>query len=310
MSTIATDIKSRIFEAADRLYEGLGRESFPTVDAVRREAKTDMNAASAAMKEWRKAQTAAPVAVAVAVPETLGRAAAELIADVWTQATGLANESLKTAEAAWAVERGEADTLRAELSDSHDAQTREIQGLSELIATAQLDAQKAEAWHQEQINGLGEQLKSTEQSLHEAREIGAKNEGLLEGVTGQLETAQAALAKTETALSAAENQSKTLEQQLQELRDKNSTLSAELEKASILAHDNEQYASRAWKENERLELVAKEANEKAEKIDGELRTLQIESATNKGKAEALEQQLVALHKTLENQIKAEPKPNA
>lgn len=317
MNTIATDIKSRIFEAADRLYEGLGRESFPTVDAVRREAKTDMNAASAAMKEWRKAQTAAPVAVAVAVPETLGKAAAELIADVWTQATGLANESLKTAEAAWAVERTEADTLRSELAESHDAQTREIEGLSLVIAAAQIEAKETAELHQEQVNGLTQQLQDTEQNLHGTRESLAKKEGQLEGVSAQLVTVEGTLTKTEAALTASEQHSKTLqehsktlEQQLQELRDKNARLQADFEKESGHRQDAENEAIRNMDEVNRLIGVAQAAQEKAQVIDDKLRALEVHSGKLEGKNETLEQQLAALHKTFEKQVKAEPEPDA
>lgn len=317
MSTIATDIKSRIFEAADRLYEGLGRESFPTVDAVRREAKTDMNAASAAMKEWRKAQTTAPVAVAVAVPETLGRAAAELIADVWTQATGLANESLKTAEAAWAVERTEADKLRSELADSHDAQTREIEGLSLVIAAAQVEAKEIAAQHLEQVNGLTQQLQGTEQNLHETRETLAETKGRLEGVSAQLVTVEGALTKAETALRVSEQHSaqlelhgKTLEQQLQALRDQNAKLQADLDKESGLRHDAENDAIRNMDEVNRLSGVAQAAQEKAQVIDDKLRALEVHSGKLEGKNETLEQQLAALLKTLEKPTKTEPKPKA
>ena len=61
---IPADVRERVIQAAQELYEQNGRESMPTVDAVRRLARVDMNAASAVMREWRRAQTAqaAPVA--------------------------------------------------------------------------------------------------------------------------------------------------------------------------------------------------------------------------------------------------------
>jgi colicin import membrane protein len=47
------ETQDRIFAAADMLYEKKDRASFPTVDAVRKAAKVNMNDASAGMKAWR-----------------------------------------------------------------------------------------------------------------------------------------------------------------------------------------------------------------------------------------------------------------
>ncbi|HID8156977.1 TPA: DNA-binding protein [Pseudomonas aeruginosa] len=52
------ETRDRIFAAADELFEQGDRESFPTVDAVRRAARVNMNDASAGMREWRRQRTA------------------------------------------------------------------------------------------------------------------------------------------------------------------------------------------------------------------------------------------------------------
>ena len=64
------DARDRIFKAADALYDQAGREVFPTVDAVRKAAKVNMNEASTVMKEWRRTQ-ARPAPAAIQVPETV-----------------------------------------------------------------------------------------------------------------------------------------------------------------------------------------------------------------------------------------------
>jgi colicin import membrane protein len=61
-------IQQRIYEAAIELYDGAGRAAFPTVDAVRRLSKTNMNDASAAMRLWRAEQTMASRPSAEAIP--------------------------------------------------------------------------------------------------------------------------------------------------------------------------------------------------------------------------------------------------
>ena len=308
--SISSDIKDRIFAAADRLYQASDRESFPTVDAVRREAKTDMNAASAAMKEWRKVQTATPVAVAVAVPEAIGKAAGELIVSVWTEAQALANASLHSAEAAWAIERAEADELRAELSESFDAQGLEVEGLTQRLATAEHDAQQAAAQHLEQVNGLQQQIQAGETSLHETREKLAETKGLLVGTTAQLENAQGALAKTETALGVSEQHCAQLEQQLQALRDKNAELATQLDHATSRATQAETLVEMQRQALTKAEQATQEATAKVVEIDGDFRKLQMQSERTAGKTEALEKQLEALHKTLEKQTWAETKPEA
>lgn len=70
-TNIPADVRERIIAAAAELYEQAGRENLPTVDAVRRAARADMNTTSAVMREWRRAQTAQAAPVAVTVPEVV-----------------------------------------------------------------------------------------------------------------------------------------------------------------------------------------------------------------------------------------------
>ena len=56
---INPEIRERIVNAAQQLFEASGRLELPTVDAVRRSSKTNMNDASAVMKEWRRLQIVA-----------------------------------------------------------------------------------------------------------------------------------------------------------------------------------------------------------------------------------------------------------
>ncbi|CCF70694.1 hypothetical protein KOJCDNHJ_04427 (plasmid) [Xanthomonas citri pv. punicae] len=79
------DARDRILAAADALYEQAGREVFPTVDAVRKAAKANMNEASTVMKEWRRTQ-ARPASVAVQVPEPVQQAAGLAVVAIWQAA--------------------------------------------------------------------------------------------------------------------------------------------------------------------------------------------------------------------------------
>ncbi len=140
---IPADVRERITAAAAGLFEQSGRQDMPTVDAVRRAARVDMNAASAVMKEWRRAQTAQAAPVVVTVPDAVQEASAAAVASIWLQAQELANESLRNAQAAWEVERGELDAMRQELAEAFERQAIELD-----TAVAALAAEKATAGKQ------------------------------------------------------------------------------------------------------------------------------------------------------------------
>lgn len=125
-SSIPADVRDRIIAAAVELYEQDNRESFPTVDAVRRAARADMNTTSAVMREWRRQQTVQAAPVAVTVPEVVAQANTAALAALWQQAQELANESLRAAQAGWENEREELDAMRAEMADAYESQAAEL----------------------------------------------------------------------------------------------------------------------------------------------------------------------------------------
>ena len=132
--SIPADVRERVIAAAVDLYEQAGRERFPTVDAVRRASRADMNAVSAVMKEWRQAQTTQAAPVAVSVPEAVQQASSAAVAAMWQQATDLANQSLRTAQTSWEVERQELDDMRAELAGSYETQAAEFEAVKQDLA--------------------------------------------------------------------------------------------------------------------------------------------------------------------------------
>lgn len=308
--SIPAEIKERIFAAADRLYEALGRDSFPTVDSVRREAKTDMNAASSVMKEWRKTQTAAPVAVAVAVPESLSKASSELMAGIWTQAQALANESLKTAEAAWATERSEYDAMRTELADAHDAQSRELDGLALQIAAAQIEAAQIADQHAAQVQVLNEKIVTIDASLHESREAHAHTKAQHEMLTkqfdeqaqrlqeadGSLHSANLKIASLEEKLVGSDARTKDLAGQVEALTTRALSAEAKVEAQAAMVAKAQADADSADK---RADEAVAQAAQKIEAAQAAVSAAGQRAAHSEGKVEALEKQLEALVKALE-----------
>lgn len=135
-SNIPADVRERIIAAAAELYDQAGRENLPTVDAVRRAARADMNTTSVVMREWRRAQTAQAAPVAVTVPEVVTQANTAALASLWQQAQELANESLRAAQAAWETERAELDTMRQELANAYETQATELDQVRAAAETA------------------------------------------------------------------------------------------------------------------------------------------------------------------------------
>lgn len=133
------EIRERVIAAANALYEQGGRVDFPRVDDVRRMAKVNMNDASIVMKDWRRQQTATPSTAPIAVPDRLRLAHETALAQTWAEAQDIANQALHAAQAAWDLERAEADAVRAELSAAFDGQGVELETVRGSVLT--LEAQ-------------------------------------------------------------------------------------------------------------------------------------------------------------------------
>ena len=124
---ISTEIKEKVILTANALFEERHRETFPTVDEVRRLAGVDMNAASVIMREWRKQQTSQAGKIAITIPEKVQGAFQAALTTAWTEAQDMANESLKSAQNAWDDERRQEEQLRSEMAQAFEEQAREIE---------------------------------------------------------------------------------------------------------------------------------------------------------------------------------------
>lgn len=204
---IPSDVRERITAAAAELFEQSGRQAMPTVDTVRRAARVDMNAASAVMKEWRRAQTAQATPVAVSVPESVQQASSAAVATIWLQAQELANESLRSAQAAWELERGELDAMRQELAEAFERQAieldaagaalateraalaqqgQELAGVHKQLADALSRADKAEA---EALRSV-ERMNQAQTERDDAAKVAAEARERAAGLAGQLQVLQ------------------------------------------------------------------------------------------------------------------------
>jgi len=284
-SNIPADVRERIIAAATDLYEQSSRENLPTVDAVRRAARVDMNAASSVMKEWRRAQTAQAAPVAVAVPEAVQQASSAAVATIWQQAQELANESLRAAQAGWEGERAELDAMRQELAEAFERQAAELEAAqSRLESTeaaeaaargeaAELRGQLATA--QEQSNTAEARAQEIE---HRARELRTE----LDRAHQDADQVRGALAEQQKASQAAAAQ---LDQVRAELTKVQAKAEADQEAhqehrktAAAEAHRTAERLTAAQAERDQAMKAAAQAREEAARMAGQIDTLKEQSA--------------------------------
>jgi len=214
-TAIPAEVRERIVAAATDLFEQSGRQAMPTVDSVRRAARVDMNAASAVMREWRRAQMAKAAQAAVVVPDAVQQAGNAALSTIWLQAQELANESLRSAQLAWEVERRELDAMRQELAEAFERQAGELEA-----AGAALAAQRESFTHQVQ------ELAVVRQQLAEAAARSDKASASAEAAQLGLLQAQSRAEAAEQVAAQAREQTARLAGQLQAVQAQNAALLA------------------------------------------------------------------------------------
>ena len=299
---IPADVRERVIQAAQDLYEQSGRQTMPTVDAVRRQARVDMNAASAVMRDWRRAQTAQAAPVAVTVPEVVTQANSAALAALWQQAQELANESLRAAQAAWETERADAEHDREELAEAYERQAAEL----EQIKAAAALAEKA---HQEQHAGTAAELATARAELAQAVTKAERAEAKAGEIEHRAADLRAELDRAHQDSDHARTELNTLAGELRLSQDNAAALRAELKAAeTVNAQEVERLHESARLDRERIlaELAAaKDAASKAQESAAEARE---RAAGLSGQLEAVQQQSAALLARLAAPVKPGAKP--
>ena len=304
---ISNEIRSRIIEAANQLYQESDSDRFPTVDQVRRAAKADMNTTSMVMKEWRRQQTAAPAAVAVAIPERVQEAMSAALATLWSEAQELANESLAAAKQAWEAERADTDAMRVELAQAFEQQADELDDTRQKLAEAQDAAQVAGEKQQQ----LAQELAGVTSRLHEieAREqagqqrIEEPRAELAEEKTEAQQQGQQYRQELEAIRAKMEQQAEQHRAELAALQEQRDTTAQEL--ATVQTRSNAQQEAAADRQKD-LQAQADKLAAGLEKAQQSAAAAREQVAGLAGKLEVMENQ----NKELVAALKAQPKAAA
>jgi hypothetical protein len=277
MGQVKPEIKERIEKAAQAL---LDKGEKATVDACRRLAKTSMNDTLVVMRVWRLAQSVSPAPIATAVPATVAKALAAVVAQMWSEAQGLANTALAAAEQDWAIEksrlRGETD----EAVEAVDRQTTDTAVVQARLAAAETAIAAAAAKAEQDGAELRHQIATLTEVAHDAttREQVTRQsaEALNESLTASLAAAAAARAELDT-----ERRMKS------EDRSKIEALTAE---AAIAKADADAQRSRLLESTERLKTTE---GDLAAALSVQAKARE-EAAQIRGRAEAQETQIETL----------------
>lgn len=154
------DTRDRIIAAANQLFEKGDRQNFPSVDAVRKLARVNMNDASSVMKEWRRLQIASVNNQAtVSVPKRVQQMGQATLAALWSEAHDIASESLTAAQLAWEEEREAAEKSRIEMSAAFECHVADLETVQQCLSESEAKAAALADLAAQKDAELGGQLK-------------------------------------------------------------------------------------------------------------------------------------------------------
>lgn len=162
---VSAEIKDRIFQAADLLYEAAGRgDAYPTVVEVRKQARANMNDTQAVMKEWRALRKAQSAPIPIQVPDAVQEAGNQAVAVLWQTAQDLATETLRAAQSGWEKERREVETLSQQISEAYDQQSTELGEATQAVESLGAEVEAG----RRSVTELTSQLAEVQRALSEA----------------------------------------------------------------------------------------------------------------------------------------------
>ena len=293
------DARERVFAAASQIFEESGRQTMPTVDQVRRLAKVDMHAATAAMREWRRQQTAQAAPIAVAVPEVVAKANEQAIAQLWTQAQELANQSLREAQSAWDAERTELDQMRVELSDAFEAQADELEQAKSRIEALEREARETAEIAAVEIQKVRDELGQVRGELGAATSRAERAEATAAELERRVDDLRAELERAHGDVDQVRAEIKRAATDAEGLR---SELAAVRAKAEAAEHAHQEHRKEAAKEAQRCAEKVLAAAKERDELSKATADARESAARLAGQLEAIQAQNKALMETLRGKV--------
>lgn len=124
--------KEQVFSAADQIAGGGGR---PTLEAVRQIVGGSYTTISPVLNEWKARQATAAAPLREPAPQAVGDRLAEVGADIWAMALGLANSRLAVERETLDKARAELEADRAEATELADKLAGDVEQLQSRLAS-------------------------------------------------------------------------------------------------------------------------------------------------------------------------------
>lgn len=289
LNNLPLDARERVFAVATQIFDESGRQTMPTVDQVRRLAKVDMHAATAAMREWRRQQTAQAAPIAVTVPEVVAKANEQAVAQLWTQAQELANQSLREAQSAWDAERTELDQMRIELSDAFESQADELELARSRIDALENEVRETAAIAAAELQKLRDELAKVRTELGAATTRAERAEATAAELEHRVADLRAELERAHTDVDQVRAEIKRATTDADGLRSELATVKAKAEAADHAHQEHRKEAAKevqrcadkvlaAAKERDALSKATADAREAAARLAGQLEAVQAQNA--------------------------------
>jgi len=284
--------KEQVFTAADQIAAAGQR---PTLAAVRQITGGSFTTISPALNEWKAKQASAAVPLRDPAPQVVADRLAEVGAEIWAIALGLANARLAADRDAIEKTRADMEAAQAEAIELADRLTVQVEELqARLVASMEVEqAARADADQlRAELATAQEQAHTTEARAVEIERRAGELRTELDRAHHETGQAQAAgqAARTEadklsTELATAREQVRSAEARAMEIERRAGELRTELDRAQedaqrVRAAQAEQakVVKTTVQERDQAEKAVSAAREDAAKLRGQVETLQAQFA--------------------------------
>ena len=274
--------KEQILAAADQIAAAGER---PTLEAVRQIVGGSYTTISPVLNEWKARQKEAAAPLREPAPQAVGERLAEVGADIWAMALGLANSRLATEREAMEKARADMEAAQAETAELADKLSGEVEALQSRLASIEA----AELAARTEVDGLRGQLTVSQEQAHTAEARAVEIERRADELRIELDRAHQEADQARQALAEQQKVNQATTAQVDRLRDEWSTVKAKAE-AADQAHQEQrrQVAADAQRQAEQLSATqaerdqarqeASKAREDAARLAGQLQTHQEQTA--------------------------------
>lgn len=224
---LSTEIKERIFAAADTLYAASETGEFPSVETVRQESHAGMNNVVEAMKKWRENQRKHIQTTHNPLPVEMNNALHNMGQSLWDTAQQLANESLDAVKIAFESEKDDLTQISVEQSEAYEAQATELERAEKRMA----DLEKALIAAETQIETSGSVISELRDEFRTAQEVGRVAEQRAEEIGRRVTDLRTELDRCHTDADKAQKRQEQIETERDEAR---ASASVAREEAAVL----------------------------------------------------------------------------